>query len=106
MKSTTINFRPLGKAREVARASGFDISYAYEDLVFSEHNLFIIKFHERDNSKLLLYFNVDCDPEEAKIIEKKMQRYAPVCEMRIVKKGHFLIKQKGQKEELEINFIE
>jgi hypothetical protein len=106
MNTSKTNLRSLGKAREMAQASGFDISYAYDDLVFSEHNVFIIKFHERDNSKLYLYFNVDCDPKEAIIIEKKMKKYGPVSEMGVVRKGYFSIKQVEDQEELELSFME
>jgi hypothetical protein len=106
MINSKTNLRSLGKAREMAQASGFDISYAYDDLVFSEHNVFIIKFHERDYSKLYLYFNIDCDPKVALSIEQKMIKYGPVSEMGVVRKGFFSIKQAEDKEELELSFME
>ncbi len=41
--------RELGLVREVLTAAGMDISYAYEDLIFLEHNGFLLQFTEKEH---------------------------------------------------------
>ena len=58
MKSTTkesstasgndIKFFELEKAKFIIKdATNLDVAYAYEDLVFSEHGIFILQFHKQ-----------------------------------------------------------
>ncbi|MCF6188817.1 MAG: hypothetical protein L3J49_15235 [Desulfobulbaceae bacterium] len=52
--------RELGLVREVLTAAGMDISYAYEDLIFLEHNGFLLQFTEKQH-ELLLHKNSEAD---------------------------------------------
>lgn len=64
-----MNHRDLEAVRQIVNeATGLEISYAYEDLVFPEHGAFIIQFDEESNDKLHCHFHEDCTPKDAKNI--------------------------------------
>ncbi len=54
--------RELGLVREALTAAGMDISYAYEDLVFLEHNGFLLQFTD-DPHKLLIHVHNGADTD-------------------------------------------
>ena len=100
----SIQFRPLGKVREMIQSIGLDISYAYDDLVFADHSLFIIQFDDKKAHLLKLFFNVDCEAQELKRIEKLLGAEAQLAGLIIEKKGTFSLHQKVEAEELELTF--
>ena len=99
-----IKFKPLGKVREMVQSTGMDISYAYDDLVFSEHSMFIIRFDEKDDKKLHLHFNKDCNFTEAQVMEKRLVTSGKIGGFEIARAGVFSVEQIEGKEELEIKF--
>jgi hypothetical protein len=97
---------PLGKVRDIVQSTGLDISYAYDDLVFSDHSVFILRFDKEKPEKLYLYFNEDCNREEAEILEKSLVGGGKIGGFDVINSGLFSVEQVGEKEELEIKFIE
>jgi len=55
--------RELGLVREALTAAGMDISYAYEDLVFPEHNGFLLQFSD-DPHTIKLHINIEANEDE------------------------------------------
>lgn len=100
-----IPLRPLGKVREIVQSVGLDISYAYDDLVFSDHSVFILKFNDDRENELHLYFNADCNPSEANELEGKLTAAAKTGSLMVKREGFFKIFQKEEAEELQIEFI-
>ena len=48
----------LEKVRFIIKdACGLDVAYAYDDLVFAEHGLFIIQFTDKAGNQLGCWFN-------------------------------------------------
>lgn len=39
-----VPYRPLGLVKEALEQIGIEVSYAYEDLVFIQHNHFLLQF--------------------------------------------------------------
>jgi hypothetical protein len=101
----SIPFRPLGIVRDLVQSIGFDISYAYDDLVFSDNSVFILRFDDEVQEKLYLYFNSDCNPKESEIITKRLIAEGKTVGLNITKTGLFTLKQLDNKEEIEIKFI-
>lgn len=64
--------RPLGLVTEMVEEAGLRVTYAYDDLVFVEHNPFLIRFTDSGNV-IQLYFNKNCDPDQAVILEGKLK---------------------------------
>ena len=100
-----IPLRPLGKVREIVQSCGLDISYAYDDLIFSDHSVFILQFNDNQEDVLSLYFNSDCNLSEAKELESKLTIAAKIGGFRIKHEGSFKISQNEEAEELRIEFI-
>jgi len=100
-----MKIRPLGEVRDIVQSTGLDISYAYDDLVFSDHSAFIIRFDTEIEKKLHLYFNSDCNTDELKILENKLIAACKVSGFEIVNSGIFSVDQLEEKEEIQIKFL-
>ncbi|HSH14339.1 MAG TPA: hypothetical protein VLA15_11330 [Desulfurivibrionaceae bacterium] len=51
---------PLGKVKQIVEAVGMDISYAHEDLVFLEHNAFLLQFTDHAD-EIRLHRNIEAE---------------------------------------------
>ena len=100
-----IQLRPLGEVRDIVQATGLDISYAYEDLVFSDHSAFILRFDDNIQKRLYLYFNIECDSEKIKILRNKLINASKISDFKIIRAGKFVLTQLEGKEEIEIKFL-
>lgn len=61
----TIPFRPLGILKTIIERLGFQVTHCYEDLIFIEHNAFLLRMEERgENVSLLFNSNSDVDKRE------------------------------------------
>ena len=98
-----MKFRNLEATRYIIKeATGLDISYAYDDLVFPEHTAFIIQFDDTNDKNLFCYFRTDCDSKDKTKIYSELDRCASVDKFTIKEKGTFDLVQK--EEEVEIHF--
>jgi len=98
-----MKFRNLEAAHYIIKeATGLDISYAYDDLVFPEHTVFIIQFDDTNDKNLLCYFRTDCTPNEKSKIYTELDRFATADKFTMDNMGTFEIVQKD--EEIEIHF--
>ena len=98
-------FRPLDKAIEIAESTGLEVTYAYEDLVFSEHSVFILQFDDLNKSQLMLYFNKDCTAPTASDLTATMSEKAKEIGFQLVRKGSFSLLETEGNEEIQINFF-
>ena len=55
--------RELGLVREALAAAGMEISFAYEDLIFLEHNGFLLQFSDNPHA-IRLHVNIEADEKE------------------------------------------
>ena len=98
-------FRPLDKAIEIAESTGLEVTYAYEDLVFSEHSVFILQFDDIHTTQLLLFFNIDCDASTAYDLTTKMTEKAKSIGFKLVRKGSFSLSTAEGSDEINIHFV-
>ena len=61
-----MGIKPLGKLKELVEAAGMGVSYAYEDLVFLDHNAFLLQFGD-DGRTVFIHTNSEADT--GKIVE-------------------------------------
>lgn len=101
-----MQLRPLGIAKEIIQATGLDVTYTYDDLVFIEHSPFIIQFNDKNPKNLKLFFNRECEEDAARKIEEQLNNAAAEREFSITLSGEFEMKQKKGSDEIEIKFIE
>ena len=68
--------RPLGVVKEIVESIGMSISYAYEDLVFLEHNGFLLQFTDDVQEQLLIHANSDADTATINADAGRLQKAA------------------------------
>ena len=101
-----IVFFELEKVRFIMKdGSGLDIAYAYEDLVFSEHGLFIFQFDSKDINTISCWFNQDCLEASRVTFLESLEKSAKLNGMKIIYKGKFEMTQK-ENEEISLNFLD
>ena len=59
----TIPVKPLGLIKNLIESVGLDVTYVYDDLIFIEHNAFMLQMGEQGEN-IGLWFNIDCDIKE------------------------------------------
>jgi len=99
-------FRPLDKVIELVETTGLEVTYAYEDIVFAEHSVFIIQFDDSKQNNLFLFFNTECEKEKAIDFETALITAASQKGITIENKGWFKLTENEQNQELQIEFIE
>ncbi len=94
--------RPLGIVKEVLDEIGHEITYAYDDLVFIEHNDFLLQFAPTPN-ELGLFFNTECPPDEAEAIGQKLVSAASEKGLSVDLKGTYTMTE-AEGDNLRITF--
>jgi hypothetical protein len=96
----------LEKVRFIIKdACDIDIAYAYDDLVFSEHGLFILQFLDKEGTELACWFNQDCIEQNKVAIFNSLAKTATLNSSNISYKGKFVMNQKEGSEEIDIKFF-
>ena len=96
--------RKLGIVREIVESVGMEISHVYEDLVFLNHNGFLLRFSDNDNS---VYVHRNCEAKE-QALEGALAILIDAATrqgMTFVEGVPYTISQAGE-EELRIEFVE
>jgi len=100
-----VKFYELEKARFIIKdATDLDVAYAYEDLVFSEHGIFILQFDKKTPNSFLCWFNIDCEEKERHSLFKSLTNTAILNKLKLVYKGKFEMIQKEGEQEIDIKF--
>jgi len=109
LSSTTerdIAFYNLEKIRFIIKdATELDIAYAYEDLVFSEHGIFIFQFDKQNADTMFCWFNRECEEKSRFSLLDSLNTSARLNKMDIIVKGKFEMTQK-EDEQISVNFHE
>ena len=101
-----IEFFNLEKVRFIIKdGTGLDIAYAYEDLVFSEHGIFIFQFDSISTNTFFCWFNKDCIENDRISLLNSLIKSAILNKTEIIYKGKFEMIQK-EDEQISLNFIE
>ena len=106
-KQLTSELYELEKVRFIIKdACGIDIAYAYDDLVFAEHGLFIVQFLDKKSTQLACWFNAEMyEKEEIKMFDS-LAKTASLNNVSITYKGRFCMKQKVGTDEIDIEFVD
>ena len=67
----TIPPRPLGLVKEIIDAIGLSVTHVWDDLVFIEHNAFILQFGEKGED-IMLHFNEESEEDKRDEITEKL----------------------------------
>lgn len=97
-------YRPLGVVKQLLEEIGLEITYAYEDLIFIQHNPFLLQFGEAGE---MLFFsaNVETSSEEAEQLFATIQAKAGGEGITLMRRGRYrLIETEG--ENLSLEFLD
>ncbi|MDD3078364.1 MAG: hypothetical protein PHH37_04550 [Paludibacter sp.] len=96
----------LEKVKFIIRdACNLDIAYAYDDLVFSEHGIFIVQFVKNNPNELYCWFNAESPEKSVKPIFDSLKTTCDLNKVKITYMGRFEMNQKENSEEIDIRFI-
>jgi hypothetical protein len=97
-------YRDLEKVRTIIDdATGLEVSYAYDDLVFPDHTAFIIQFDDTKATHFFGYFHKDCNLADQRDLEVQLTAACLKQKCQLTVKGSFELEQKG--EEVNIHFL-
>ncbi len=96
--------RPLGKIMDIVGTLSLDVTYAYDDLVFIEHNAFMLRFDKNIANKVYLHFNIDCPLTDAKKIETSLMTSAKQEGVELIPDNNFNLISDNERKELKIEF--
>lgn len=100
-----IPFRPLGIIKSVLEQTGFSISHCYEDLVFVNHNAFLLRM-ESKGSEISLLFNVDSDEDKRRAIASQLNRHGNDSKLNIAQRGLYRLVPDEKSQTIAIEFME
>ncbi len=99
-----MNYRDLEAVRQIVNnATGLDITYAYEDLVFPDNGVFIIQFDEKNNDNLFCFFHEECNPTDRDNIFANLANECNKKKCNLEMSGAYNLEQKG--EDIQIKFL-
>ena len=97
-----MNLKPLGKLKELVESVGMGISYAYEDLVFMDHNAFLLQFGENSRS-IIVHSNTEANTKEAGQGISQLKKAASNTDLNLVI-GDFYTLSQDQDHNISIEF--
>lgn len=98
-----MNLKPLGIVKTIVESAGMGISYAYDDLVFLDHNAFLLQFTDNDQ-EILIHANSEAEGGEIKDPVAKLKNAAAAQGMTFTDGGLYTLTQLDD-ENLRIEFL-
>lgn len=95
--------RKLGVVKDIVEAAGMGIAHVYEDLVFLDHNAFLLQF-TKDSGCLLLHLNRDVEQELAQSQISLLKQAAQERDMRLNDGNSYTLAQ-DDKENIRLEFF-
>ncbi|MFV0439130.1 MAG: hypothetical protein ACK5PS_17250 [Desulfopila sp.] len=100
----SIPLRPLGLVKNIVDQNGLDVTYVYEDLVFIEHNAFLLQMGAESGADLLVWFNTDSDPEAREEIFQGLAMAAQNNGMRARSGGTYTMASEEESDAFQLHF--
>lgn len=93
---------PLGTIMEIIESLGAEncstdlkVSYAYEDLVFLQHNAFLLQFTDNEN-EIRIHKNIEADASEIEPDIKALKRAGEKAKIRFTDGGCYSLDQSDE----------
>jgi hypothetical protein len=99
-----VPLKPLNRIQFVLEKLGLKITYAFDNLVFVEHNAFLVKMGERGED-VFVYVNVDANKNEYPVIIEKLIDAGKREELIVTCMGKFKLSDAGN-EQITIEFFD
>ena len=98
-----MNLRPLGIVKTIVESAGMGISYAYDDLVFLDHNAFLLQFTDNDK-EILIHANSEAEGREIRDSIARLKNVAAAHEITFTDGGLYTLTQ-ADDENIRIEFL-
>ena len=98
-----MTLRPLGIVKEIVESAGMGISYAYDDLVFLEHNGFLLQFGDKQQ-EVVIHINAEAVEDELEVSLAVLQQKAKEHGM-VFTKGKYYQLSQADEENVRIEFL-
>lgn len=96
-------FKKLGIVKNIVESVGMAIGHAYDDLVFLDHNAFLLQFAEEENT-VIIHCNSEADKASLKDAMTILKGAAMAHEMTFVEGSDYLLAQVDD-ENLRVEFM-
>jgi len=100
----TLPYRPLGVVKQLLEEIGAEITYAYDDLIFLQHNPVLLQFGEV-GEMLFFYANVETPEETASQMFTAILEKAATEGITLIHRGRYRLSE-GEDENLNLEFLE
>lgn len=100
-----IPYRPLGIIKTLLDSLGFQVTHCYEDLIFIEHNAFLLRMEEK-GEEVSLFFNTDSNKEKRIEISEILTTKGSSLGLDISSKGTYTMTQNEENATIDISFNE
>lgn len=104
VRPAAIPLRPLGYIKSLIETIGLEVSYVYDDLVFIEHNAFLLQFSATRGEEVAIWFNSDCPPQERLQILDRLSSAAAAMGLQIIDHGTFSLSAADADQSLQLSF--
>ena len=98
-----MSLNPLGKITTIVESAGMGISYAYDDLVFLNHNAFLLEF-TANAKEILIHTNSEAEGGEIKDSVGKLKNIAAAHDVTFTDGGLYTLTQMDE-ENIRIEFL-
>jgi|GEM_PF-125920 len=102
--AATVPYRPLGLIKELLESVNLELTYMYEDLIFVEHNAFLLQMGEKGED-LFIWFNSESTAEARPEILNRLERMATQLSLKLIARGIYTMHQNDVSESLQLEFI-
>lgn len=90
-----MSLKPLGMVKTIVEAAGMGISYVYDDLVFLEHNSFLLQFTGNDH-EVAVHVNSEADEATVHGDIERLQQVALDHTMQFTRGTHYTLVPEGE----------
>ncbi|MBV5316642.1 MAG: hypothetical protein JZU50_02430 [Desulfobulbaceae bacterium] len=97
-------YRPLGLVKEMLEPIGIEVAYAYEDLIFMEHNDFLLQFGKQ-GERLFFSANVETTDADGQRLFALIQSVASGQGFTLTQRGQYRVSI-GAEENLTLVFLD
>ena len=102
---TPIPFRPLGIIKTFLESLGHQVTHCYEDLIFVEHNAFLLRMEEKGED-VGLFFNCESEADQRPGIAATLISAGSHYRLNIRQQGTYRLTANETNSSLSLEFLE
>ena len=99
-----VPYRPLGLIKKLLENLGFSITHYYDDLIFTEHNAFLLQMGEKGED-ITLVFNADCKTETRESITQALTSTGLEVGLLLRPQGSYKLTSNTENDTIDIEFL-